>query len=85
MKRKKTNNRRTKQRAKIVQDTKQKILDNLARLSVGKTPPERVQAHVDFYESCNNAEKLVLFEIFKNEEEAESIEIANYFAEKQNG
>jgi quinol monooxygenase YgiN len=84
-KRKKSNNRRQKARVKFVRDMKQKILDKLAQLAEGKTPPEKVQAHVEYYESCNNAEKLVLFEIFKNEAETESIEIAKYFAEKQNG
>ena len=82
---KRTNKRRAKQRAGTVSDLTQKITDSLARLAESKTPPERVQAHVDYYESCNNAEKLILLEIFKKEADKESIEIFNFFAEKTNG
>lgn len=80
---KRTDNRRRKQRVKIVQDMTQKLLDNLARLSENKTPPEIVKAHTEYYEQCNNAEKIMLLEIFKKGTDIESTNICNYFAEKR--
>lgn len=82
MKKRKTNNRRAKQRAKFVRDLNQSVLDELARLSEGLTPPQRVQAHVEYYERCDNAKKLILLEIFKKEADKESTELCEFFAEK---
>jgi len=79
----KRNNRRAKQRAKILEDITQKLLDNLAQLAKGKTPPERVKAHTDYYYTCNDVEQTILLTIFKKIEEKELTEICDFFAEKQ--
>ena len=78
------NKRRAKQRAEIVQPMTKNLLDNLARIEEGKTPPEIVDAHVDYYFSCNNAEKLILQDIFAKREDKMQTEICHFFAEKDN-
>jgi hypothetical protein len=78
----KQDKRRRKQRAKIVLNLTQKVLDSLARLAVGKTPPEIVKAHVAYYDTCNTAEQLTLMGIFKKEEDKIMTDIAEFFAEK---
>ena len=83
MKRKKTNNRRKRQRSGIIQDLDQNVLDNLARIAEGKTPPERVQAQTDYFFSCEPAKQLVMIDIFKKEEKKEILELEQFFAEKK--
>jgi len=75
-------NNRAKQRARIVQNLTQTILDNLARIAKGKTVPEVITAQVDYYFSCNIAEREILLKMFKDKEDKTLTEIANFFAEK---
>lgn len=82
MAKKKRTDRRTKQRAKVVQSMTQNILDNLARIEVGKTPPEIAEAKTEYYKTLNEVEKSILLEIFKLEEDKITTDIANFYAEK---
>lgn len=78
----KRKNKKAKQRAKIVQNITEMILDNLARIAKDKTPPEIVIAQNDYYFSCNETERKILLQIFKDKEDKTLTEIANFFAEK---
>ena len=74
--RRKLNSKRAKQRKDIVENITRKLLNDLGEISVGLTPRERVNAHVEYYKTCNTAEQLVLLEIFKNMEDRELTELA---------
>lgn len=74
--RRKLNNKRAKQRKNIVENITQKLVNDLAELSVGLTPNERVNAHVEYYETCNTSEQLILLKMFKVMEDKELTELA---------
>lgn len=80
----KPNNRRKRQRSATIRDLNQNVLDNLARIAEGKTPPERVQAQTDYFFSCESAAQLVMIDIFKKEDKKEIKELEQFFAEKNN-
>jgi hypothetical protein len=84
---KKIKNNRKKQRDTIAQrlrERKQVLLGNLSRIAEGKTPPEIVDAHIEYFETCDNGDKLLLQEIFLEQEDKMQTDICLFFAEKQN-
>ena len=84
---KRIRNNRKKQREKFAQkirERKQILLGKLSRIAEGKTPPEIVDAYVKYFETCDNADKLLLQEIFLEQEDKMQTEICLFFAEKQN-
>lgn len=85
MAKRRLDNRRRKQRNRIVREANERLLDSLSQLSEGKTPPERIKAHTEFYATCDTADQLFLLKIFKDIENKEETELAEFFAEKQNG
>jgi len=68
---KKRNNKRAKQRAKILQDMENRLLLTLHEISdgLGLTIRERVEVQVDYYFTCNPVEREFLMKIFKNYED----------------
>lgn len=61
------------------------LVESLKQLGEGLTPPERVQAHVDFYSNhCNLFQQEILREIFTENEDETLTEISEFFAEKNN-
>ena len=61
-----------KRRAKIahvVQTMAEKLTSKLKELAEGKTYPQKLKAHVAFYHTCNEAEKIFLRKLFWREEE----------------
>jgi hypothetical protein len=78
------NNRRITAKAKILKGIVEKLAIDLKELAEGKTPPQVAAAHTEYYYTCNVIEQEILLKLFKAGEDKETIEIANYFAEKQN-
>lgn len=74
-----------KRKATILAGILHRLVDKLNELAEGLTPPERIKAHVAFYESCNETEQDMLKIIFKAEEDKDYTEITEFFAEKYNG
>jgi hypothetical protein len=76
-------NRRAKQN-KAYNSVRPELLKTLARLAEGKTPPEIVDTHIAFYESCNPTAQQVLMQIFAERENQTQTDICRFFAEKDN-
>ena len=79
---KRIKNNRKNQRNKIVQENRTKLLKQMAEISKGLTPPEIRDAHIDFYFTCNNAEKLMLNSIFAELEDKMQTDICHFFKEQ---
>ena len=82
-KRIKNRNKRANTRAKIVQSMTQKLLDDLAMMEEGLTPPKVVKAHTEYYFTCNPAEQAILLDIFAQREDEMQTKIAEYYTEKR--
>ena len=77
------NNRRKKQK-QAKQGIRPALEETLAMLEKGKTPPEIVDAHIAFYETCNPLAQQVLLDIFKERESQMETDIFEFFEEKDN-
>ena len=85
MKTKKKKIRPRRNRGKIALEIKQRLIDKLAELAEGLTPPEIVKAHVDFYYTCNMVEREMLLLMFKADDDRMSTEICQFYTEKHYG
>jgi hypothetical protein len=74
--------KRRKQRGKTTKELRTTLLDSLARIAEGLTPPEIVDAHLDFYDMCDPLSQQVLLKIFSQQETVIQDEICIHFAEK---
>ena len=82
MAKKRKKSKAAKNKAKILAAIRTSLVKTLNELAEGKTPPDKVKAHVAFYESCNETEKEILETIFKAEDSKDYDEITAFFAEK---
>ena len=78
--------KRVNRRAKSKAFHKAYLVESLKQLGEGLTPPERVKAHIEFYEKhCSLLQQGILREIFAEEADKESTELCEFFAETYHG
>lgn len=58
-----------------------RLVNELKELAKGKTPPEVVDAQVDYYFKCSYFKQQILIAIFRRNEDKQLTEIAEYFSE----
>ena len=79
---KRIKSKREKKKKEILSNLKKRLLYILDEFKKNLSIIECVDARVDFYFRCNLTERVILLEIYKQEEEKESIEIAEYYKGK---
>ena len=80
-KRKRKLAKRKTKKEKNISNLAEKLIKKLKEIAKDKTPPEVVNAHVDFYYQCSDVEQQILWIIFKRMEDKQLTEIAKYYNE----
>jgi len=81
-KRKRKLKKRAKKRAKGKTNLITRLTNELKELAKDKTPPEVVDAHVDYYSKCNETEQEILMKIFKSIEDKQTTELLEYHSRR---
>jgi len=63
-------------KTKILQQIRARVLAKLDELSEGLTLREMIEAHIEYYETCNTTEKQFLMEVFLAEENEITTQLA---------
>jgi len=58
------------------------LYKDLDELAIGKTPPEVVDAQLEYYDKCSYTEQQLLMAIFKRNEDKQLTEISDFLAKK---
>ena len=74
----KRNKKKTNSTAKIIA----KLYKDLEELAIGKTPPEVVDAQVEYHDKCSYTEQQLLMAIFRRNEDKQLTEISEYHSRR---